>query len=101
MLRNSIIALSAATVLGATALAPAEALAHGGGGGGSHNATDYRPTVNSAVSAQLGLGGGLRFVPRPHPPCPFCFPPPQLPNGAGTGPPPGRWPPTFDKKRVR
>jgi hypothetical protein len=95
MLRNSIIALSAATVLGATALAPAEALAHGGGGGGSHNATAYRPTVNSGVSAQLGLRGGYKFVPRPHPPitittCKFCiFPPHGPPPHPPTTPSPG------------
>jgi hypothetical protein len=94
MLRNSIIALSAAALLGATALAPAEAVAHGGGGGGgSHNVTAYRPIVNPVVSAGLGLGSGNNFGthpvlhPIPHPipfPCKVCvigFPPPH-------GPPP-------------
>lgn len=95
MLRNSIIALSAATLLGATALAPAEALAHGGGGGGSHNVTAYRPIVNPVVSAGLGLGSGSPTGAGAHPvyhpvQCKVCvigFRPPPPPPAPPPAPP--------------
>ena len=87
MLRNSIFALSAATLLSATALAPTEAFAFGHFGGASHQFTTFHPVLHPPIV----LAGVNPTIIHPHPPCLVClhWPPPPPPHPPVRHPHPG------------